>query len=97
MPFQLGQVTFDGKQAYIGGVLGAPPVTGVVDLEILVAGCTKVLWYWKFLGIGSKQYEVQGFNLFTVDSNLQVSQVNLEFNSIAWGLDTGYKVIFPGQ
>jgi hypothetical protein len=46
---------------YIGGVLGAPPVEGITTIEILVAGCTKILWYWNFLGIGSGQYEVKGF------------------------------------
>ena len=68
---------------------------GITTIEILVAGCTKILWYWNFLGIGSAKYEVKGFNLFTVTDKLQIAQTNLEFNSIAWGLDTGYQVIFP--
>ncbi len=68
---------------------------GINTIEILVAGCTKILWYWNFLGIGSAEYEVKGFNLFTITDVGQISQVNLEFNSIAWGLDTGYQVIPP--
>lgn len=92
---QLGTATFVGKDVYINGVLNSPPVQGVETIEILVAGCTKVLWYWNFVGIGSGQYEIKGFNLFDVTSSLQVSAVHLEFNSIAWGLDTGYQVIFP--
>ena len=47
-----------GKQGYINGVLNAPPVKGVETQEILVAGCTKVLWYWIFTGIGTAEYEV---------------------------------------
>lgn len=80
---------------YIEGVLNAPPVLGVETIEILVAGCTKILWYWVFTGIGSGEYEVKGFNLFTLSDAGQIAQVNLEFNSIAWGLNTGYQIIFP--
>jgi hypothetical protein len=88
-------VTFQGKDEYINGVLNSPGVGGITTIEILVAGCTKILWYWNFLGIGSGQYEVKGFNLFTITPSLQISAVDLEFNSIAWGLDTGYQVIPP--
>ncbi|EHY56004.1 hypothetical protein HRR83_006617 [Exophiala dermatitidis] len=91
----LGNATFVGKQEYINGVLSAQGVEGVNTLEILVAGCTKILWYWLFTGIGTGQYEVKGFNLFTLSDAGQIAQVNLEFNSIAWGLDTGYQVIPP--
>jgi hypothetical protein len=70
---------------------------GINTLEIDVAGCNKILWYWLFTGIGSQQYEVKGFNLFTITPASQIAQVNLEFNSIAWALDTGYQVIFPSS
>ena len=39
-------------------MLNAPPVEGIETQEILVAGCTKVLWYWIFTGIGTGEYEV---------------------------------------
>jgi len=91
----LGTATFVGKDVYIGGVLNSPPVEGITTLEVLVAGCTKVLWYWNFLGIGSGQYEIKGFNLFDITDAGQIAEVHLEFNSIAWGLDTGYQIIFP--
>ena len=45
-PQQLGTATFTGKAEYIGGVLGAPPVEGITTIEILVAGCSKILWYF---------------------------------------------------
>jgi hypothetical protein len=95
MSLQLGTATFVGKQVYIDGVLNSPPVLGVETLEVLVAGCTKVLWYWDFTQIGSGEYEVKGFNLFSITAAGQINQTNLEFNSIAWGLDTGYTVTFP--
>ncbi|OAL37259.1 hypothetical protein AYO20_03435 [Fonsecaea nubica] len=91
----LGTATFVGKDNYINGVLNSPGLSGIVTLDVLVAGCTNVLWYWKFLGVGSGQYEVKGFNLFAITPSLQLASANLEFNSIAWGLDTGYQVIFP--
>ncbi|OAP54412.1 hypothetical protein AYL99_11513 [Fonsecaea erecta] len=93
----LGTATFVGKDVYIEGVLNSPGLNGITTLEILVAGCTKILWYWNFFGVGSGQYEVKGFNLFTITPSLQIGQVNLEFNSIAWGLDTGYQVISPSS
>lgn len=91
----MGGITFQGKQEYIGGVLAAPPVEGITTNEILVAGSSKILWYWTFYGIGSGEYEVKGFNLFSLTEQGQISTLNLEFNSIAWGLDTGYQIIFP--
>ncbi|KAI1630154.1 hypothetical protein EDD37DRAFT_83880 [Exophiala viscosa] len=91
----LGTATFVGKDTYITGVLESPPVTGINTLEIDVANCNKILWYWKFTGIGSEEYEIKGFNLFTITPAGQINQTNLEFNSIAWALDTGYQVIFP--
>lgn len=92
---QLGGVTFQGKQTYVVNVLFAPPVQDIDTIEILVAGCTKILWYWNFLSIGTKQYEVKGFNLFTLNEKRQIKTVNLEFNSFAWALDTGYTIKFP--
>lgn len=80
---------------YINGVLNAPPVAGVNTIQILVAGCDQILWQWVFTGIGSAQYEIKGFNLFALNSAGQIETVHLEFNSIAWGLDTGYQIIFP--
>ena len=76
-------------------MLLAPPVAGIETQEILVAGCTKILWYWIFAGIGTGQYEVKGFNLLTINGKGQLERINLEFNSIAWALDTGYQIIFP--
>jgi hypothetical protein len=94
---QLGTVTFEGKQNYINNVLNAPPLEGITTIEVLVAGCDKILWYWNFLGVGSAEYEVKGFNLFTITSAMQIVTTNLEFNSIAWGLDTGYTIIPPAS
>ena len=93
----LGGVTFSGKQTYIASTLAAPAVMGINTLEVLVAGCDKVLWYWNFTGVGLATYEVKGFNLFSITPEGQIGQTNLEFNSFAWALDTGYTITFPTQ
>ena len=68
---------------------------GINTLDVLVAGCDKILWYWNFLGIGKATYEIKGFNLFTITPAMQIITANLEFNSLAWALDTGYTVVKP--
>lgn len=40
-------------------------------------------------------YEVKGFNLFTITSEMKILTTNLELNSIGWGLDTGFTVTKP--
>jgi hypothetical protein len=39
--------------------------------------------------VGNKANEVKGFNLFTITPAMQILTTNLEFNSIAWGLNEG--------
>ncbi|KAK5048678.1 hypothetical protein LTR84_005769 [Exophiala bonariae] len=87
--FPLGSTTTNGKQAYINGVLNAPGLNGAENLKILVSG-NNILWYWRFNAIGSKQLPVKGFNLFEINNKKQITGLYVEFNSIAWGIDTGY-------
>jgi len=91
----LGTATFVGKTAYVEGVLNAPPVTGINTIAIYPICPDKILWQWLFTGIGSKEYEVKGFNLFQITSAGQINQTYVEFNSFAWALDTGYTITFP--
>lgn len=46
------------------------------------------MWHWLFPQVGSGQYEVKGFNLLTLNDHNQIERADIEFNSIAWGLDT---------
>ncbi|KIV95000.1 hypothetical protein PV10_02709 [Exophiala mesophila] len=93
--FPIGGVTFNGKQSYINGVLYSPSLTGIENLKIAPAGNNLVIWYWKFTGIGSKQVPVRGFNLFEINKQKQITSLYVEFNSIAWGIDTGYTTTDP--
>ena len=63
------------------------PETGIQTLDIM-NDCTRIMWHWLFPHVGSGQYEVKGFNLLTVNLFQQITRADIEFNSIAWGLDT---------
>ena len=75
-------------------MLGAPGLTGINTLDIITGNCNKIVWYWLFTGVGTKQYEVKGINIFTINDG-QIEQIDVEFNSIAWGLDIGFTVTPP--
>lgn len=92
---QIGGITFNGKQNYITGVLYSPSLTGIENIKIAPAGNNMIIWYWKFTGIGSKQIPVKGFNLFEVNKQKQITALHVEFNSVAWGIDTGYTTTDP--
>ncbi|KAF2170891.1 hypothetical protein M409DRAFT_18863 [Zasmidium cellare ATCC 36951] len=85
------------KDAWIQGVTQAPAFSGIKTLEVIVT-CDRIVWYWVFTGIGSAKHPAAGFNLFHLKRKgpqLQVEKLFLEFDSIAWGLDTGIQVTYP--
>ena len=59
--------------------------------------CNNILWRWNVKGLALNVYPVKGMNQFTVDPKTgQISQSNIEFNSIAWGTDIGFTCTPPG-
>lgn len=74
----------------------APADTGIETVFVTVANCNNIVWHWNFKGIGSAAYPVKGFNYFKMQQTFNYNvpwvakELDLEFNSIAWGLDTGY-------
>lgn len=70
-------------------MLNAPSIQGIDTLDVAVAGCTKVLWQWRFDGIGAGALPVKGFNYFHIIGEGQIKTVYLELNCIAWGIDQG--------
>ncbi|KIW71772.1 hypothetical protein PV04_00009 [Phialophora macrospora] len=100
----LGSITFPDKVSYIASILNAPAPRNITTLKIMPAGCTNVLWYWR-MQVGIELAPVQGFNLMEVDENNKLLSQLIEFNSIAWAVDTGFtvtnrvgrKVPVPGQ
>jgi hypothetical protein len=91
----LGTATFVGKALYIASTLGAPAVQGIDTIAVYPICPDKILWQWIFTGIGSRQYEIKGFNLFQLTPAGQINETHVEFNSFAWALDTGYNITFP--
>ena len=91
----LGTATFVGKALYIASTLGAPAVKGINTIAVYPICPDKILWQWLFTGIGSKKYEIKGFNLFQLTPAGQINETYVEFNSFAWALDTGYNITFP--
>ena len=91
---QIGSVTFEGKQSYIGAVLSSPRLDAIEIIKIFPAGCDHVLFYWR-MGVGSKQIPVQGFNLFEIVGDNQIGSMFVEFNNIGWGIDIGYTAFNP--
>jgi hypothetical protein len=80
---QVGSESFPGKAQYIQGVLLAPSITGINTNMILYASCNKVVWYWTFTGIGTKQIPINGINIFEINEQKQIADMYVEFNSIA--------------
>lgn len=85
---QLGQdiAASANRDLWYKGV-SAHPIPSIIDRDILVAGDYKIIWRWTFNGIGISKYPATGFNLFTIDENLQIVESHIEFNNIAWGVD----------
>lgn len=75
---QLNATTFADKQDYIKGVLNAPPLQGIETLAVYPITGTdnvnRILWQWKFTGVGTKIFPVKGFNLFTLNDAMQIGE-----------------------
>jgi hypothetical protein len=39
--------------------------------------------------VGSGRYDVHGFNLLYISDKKEIAGVDIEFNSLAWGVNTG--------
>lgn len=68
----------------------------MTDLDIW-HDCTKIGWQWVVDNLAMSKSPAKGFNKFTVDPATGFLKSNeLEFNSIAWGIDLGGTWIGPG-
>ncbi|KAI7323839.1 hypothetical protein KC315_g8416 [Hortaea werneckii] len=70
------------------------PYPNIITNDIII-GCNKIVWYWTSSRIGTGKYEVKGFNLLEINSQYQICKSFLEFNSIAWGLNTNQGPLYP--
>ena len=85
---QIGSTTFPSKVDYIATILNAPAPRNITTLKVMIADCTHILWYWR-MQVGAQLEPVQGFNLMEIDENHKILGQYIEFNNIAWGVDTG--------
>ncbi|GAB1729758.1 hypothetical protein NU195Hw_g5713t1 [Hortaea werneckii] len=82
------------KAQWIDEVLKYGPYPNTRTNDIII-GCNKIVWYWTAPQIGTGKYEVKGFALFEINSQYQICKTYLEFNSIAWGLNTNQGPLCP--
>ena len=65
------------------------PVKSIKKVEILVAGRNNILIYAQFDKVGNARYNVGVFVLLRISEDKKVWEAVIEFNSIAWGFNTG--------
>ncbi|EMF09223.1 uncharacterized protein SEPMUDRAFT_110745 [Sphaerulina musiva SO2202] len=84
-------VSAPNKEAYLQGITHTPPIQSIQTKDIII-GCDKLVWSWSFGHVGAGVYPQNGINIFHLIRNagqLQADRLDLEFDSIAWGLNTG--------
>ncbi|CAK3964052.1 Hypothetical predicted protein [Lecanosticta acicola] len=88
------------KQSFISNLFKYPAYTGINTIKVLL-DCDQLVWHYYYTGIGTKQYPVRGFNNWKLQraydgcpSQIQALDMTLEFDSLAWALDTGYTAYF---
>jgi hypothetical protein len=88
-PLQVNANVLNDRDTWFRGVQ-QNPVKNIKASKIYVADGNKCLWQWKFGSVGSGRYDVHGFNLFYIsDNKKEIAGVDIEFNSLAWGFNTG--------
>ncbi|KAK4894215.1 hypothetical protein LTR27_007583 [Elasticomyces elasticus] len=86
---------YDGKQTYIANELKYGALyAGVHDLDIIV-GCNRVVWYWQVDSVLEAIIKVRGVNIFSLNSEGKITQLVVENDSLAFGINFGANVTFP--
>ncbi|TKA76100.1 hypothetical protein B0A55_04412 [Friedmanniomyces simplex] len=79
----------NNKAEDLAAVLDGHPLKGTQSLYVSSAGCHKIMWYFKFNEVAAAIYRVRGFELISLNNRSQICEMDIKFNSIAWGLDDG--------
>ncbi|KAH9809190.1 hypothetical protein Tdes44962_MAKER06218 [Teratosphaeria destructans] len=66
-----------------------PPFAQLESTNVLCAEDNVIFWSWRLAAVGSGKYPVKGTQLFYLDDHGQIYKSEFEFNSLAWGADTG--------
>jgi len=88
----LSNTTFSGKDASINALVNAPSTSPLTTLDIF-HDCSHIAFYWAATGVGSGAEEIKGVDLlYLTDDGSQINMAMIEFNSLAWAKDIGWKV-----
>ena len=98
---QYGTLVEPNGTVYVENVLSAPPLKAIETNGVL-NNCTHIMWHFTFFGVGGPNSveRVKGFTLIGTDPTREVQPVifqQVEFNSIAWAINTGFNVSFPDE
>ncbi|KAF2764763.1 hypothetical protein EJ03DRAFT_385745 [Teratosphaeria nubilosa] len=66
-----------------------PPFAQLEVTNALCAEGNVIFWSWRLTAVGSGKYPVKGMQLLYLDDHGQIYKSEFEFNSLAWGADTG--------
>ncbi len=92
---QLGTVVYTNITTYLDDTLSQPGPSEV-DVIAIVHGCSSLIWYWQFLGVGGPTAQrVRGMTYTQVNSDKHVVSENVEFNTLTWDLNFGYTLVPP--
>ena len=68
----------------------APAIPNLTTLDIF-HDCSRIAWYWAASELGAK--DAKGITLlYTTEDRKQVLMAMIEFNSLAWAQDVGWKI-----
>ncbi|KAK5069579.1 hypothetical protein LTR51_008412 [Lithohypha guttulata] len=99
-----GNAIFDANIAEYGDSInslrGAPttstPPIPQIDTLSLTVDCNQYVWQWRFYGIGpGPNPYIQGITLGKINAAGKIYYQYVEFNSLAWAENSGYKVTPP--
>lgn len=91
----MGNTTFASKESFVKAMASGPAIPGLTTLDVFHT-CSRILWYWSASVIKGGVEEVRGVSVFysTADKK-QVNMAMVEFNSLAWAKQMGWKITRP--
>jgi hypothetical protein len=89
---QLGNSTSVGRNPFVAAQLRAPSIRQLTTLDIF-HDCSRIAFYWAANEVGSGVEEIKGMDLlYMTGDNSQINMAMVEFNSLAWAKDIGWKI-----
>lgn len=92
-------MNFDSRAAWVANLRTNPftPASNVTTIETLV-DCDKIGWFFEAAQVGNGRFPVKGAQLFymvsTPDGVPKAKEAEVEFNSLAWALNTGFSCTY---